>query len=243
MEGAVKEPTASDLERLESRAQAIQKGRSATANPVVLEFAGSPKAGKTTVIEVLNHFFRRMDFKVWAPSEGASKRTPYHLRRSRDWVAFNTWSLSYAISELLVAYHNVDRQDVIVLDRGPFDAVAWMRHLKGKGDLLADEHKVIEEFALLPRWSRLVSRVYVFSCDPQTSLSRETEGKLTAKPGNAMNSDTLGAIRQEYKSLAAELREASIMLQEFDTTDGPSARAIAYAIADETLSLLEQGRV
>lgn len=45
--------------------------------PLVVEFAGSPKAGKSTTIDIVTHFFKRTGFKTWAPTEGASKRTPY----------------------------------------------------------------------------------------------------------------------------------------------------------------------
>src|SRR5436309_9566104 len=95
----------SDLNTLDERAKKVRSARdSAKELPVVVEFSGSPKSGKTTNIDVLEHFFKRKGFRIWAPTEGAGKRTPYHLRR--DLVAFNTWSLNYAISELLVAYYN-----------------------------------------------------------------------------------------------------------------------------------------
>ena len=94
-------------QELERIAQQVRKSRKPDAPPVVIEFSGSPKSGKTTNIDIVCHFMKRMGFKIWAPTEGASKRTPYHLKS--DLVAFNTWSLNYAISELIVAYHNVDR--------------------------------------------------------------------------------------------------------------------------------------
>ena len=92
-----------------------------------------------------------MGFKVWAPTEGASKRTPYQLKR--DLVAINTWSLNYAISELLVAYHNIDRPDLIILDRGPFDSLAWMTVLCGNGQLDVDELNTIKP--RFPIWVEL----------------------------------------------------------------------------------------
>src|SRR2546429_5788587 len=96
--------------------------------PLVLEFAGSPKSGKTTTINIVQHFLRRMDFNVISPPEGASKRNLHHLRQ--DLVAYNTVALNYAISELLEAYYNVDTPDVIILDRGIFDSLAWVGMLQ-----------------------------------------------------------------------------------------------------------------
>lgn len=140
-----------DLNKLGIRAENIQKRLKEDFEPVVVEFAGSPKSGKSTTIDIITHFFKRMKFKVWAPTEGASKRTPYHLRR--DLVAFNAWTLNYAISELLVAYYNVDRPHLVILDRGSFDSLAWMGLLKNMNKLEEDEYNVIKDFALHPKWS------------------------------------------------------------------------------------------
>ena len=63
--------------------------------PFSLSSQGLPKSGKSTCIDIVSHFFRRLDFKVLAPSEGASRRTPYYLKD--DWFAYNTWSPSYAL--------------------------------------------------------------------------------------------------------------------------------------------------
>jgi putative protein kinase ArgK-like GTPase of G3E family len=62
----------------------------AERRPIFVEFAGTPKSGKSTCIDTINHFFRRVGYKVLAPTEGASKRTPYYLKENL--VAFNAWS-------------------------------------------------------------------------------------------------------------------------------------------------------
>ena len=72
-----------------------------------IEFSGTPKSGKSTCIEIVAHFFRRLDFKVLAPAEGASRRTPYYLKE--DWMAFNTWSASYALMHVLEGLHGSER--------------------------------------------------------------------------------------------------------------------------------------
>lgn len=79
------------LERLHISAEEIRKRRnkaSDTIPPVVVEFSGSPKSGKSTTIDIVSHYYKRLEFRVWAPTEGASKRTPYQLKR--DLVAFNS---------------------------------------------------------------------------------------------------------------------------------------------------------
>lgn len=221
---------------LHSRRRSLPKRQRRRRKPVVVEFAGSPKSGKTTNIDIISHFFKRMKFKIWAPAEGASKRTPYHLKR--DLVAFNTWSLNYAISELLVAYHNVDRHDLIILDRGPFDSLAWMNLLNKQNKLQADELKIIEAFALHPKWFSLISRVYLFTCKPAMSLQRELESKLTHGAGTAMNEGMLQSLLEEYEVVHGQLN--SYPVQKHDTTETEGPLATAEPIAQDILTLMEE---
>ena len=69
-----------DREELRHRAEGVLETLRAPARPVFVEFAGTPKSGKSTCIEIVRHFFRRLDYKVLAPAEGASRRTPYYLK-------------------------------------------------------------------------------------------------------------------------------------------------------------------
>ncbi len=229
-------PSECELEKLGERAGAVVGRLPGEIDPVVVEFAGSPKAGKTTTIDIVAHFFKRMGYKVWAPTEGASKRTPYHLRR--DLVAYNTWTLNYAISEILVAYHNVERHHLIILDRGPFDSLAWMSLLRSRGLLDSGECEIIRAFALHPRWSGKITRVYLFTCKPEVSLDRESQSKLTRRHGSAMNPEMLGALLKEYEALKNELE--SPPLYPIDTSCGTTPLSSAHEIAVDVLSIFEE---
>lgn len=217
----------------------LRRGRtredwSYAAGPCGCRVRWNPKAGKSTTIDIVTHFFKRMGLKVWAPSEGASKRTPYHLKR--DLVAFNTWTLNYAISELLVAFHNVDRHDLILLDRGPFDSIAWMGVLHKRGELGDEELEVYKRFALHPRWSRKIDRVFLYRCDPAVSLQREVQSKLTTAAGTAMNPSMLSDLLEQYDSLESRLREYPVRRGE--TSDSTTPRGTALMIAEDIVGLL-----
>ncbi len=223
------------LERSATRVLERIRKREKPLNPLVIEFAGSPKAGKSTTIDILTHFFKRMGFKVWATTEGASKRTPYHLKR--DLVAFNTWTLNYAISELLVAYYNVDHHDLVILDRGPFDSLSWMGLLCDRQELERHELDVIEQFATHPRWSNFINRVYLFECSPDTSLRRETDSKLTVKGGIAMNPKMLSDLLTQYDKMKAKL--GNYPLKTVNTTRGTKPKQTSFELAMDILSLFE----
>lgn len=227
-------PSEDDLERIGKKAEAIQARLNELRAPVIIEFSGSPKSGKTTNIDIIEHFFKRSKFKVWAPSEGASKRTPYNLRR--DLVAFNSWSLNYAISELLLSYHNIDMPHLVILDRGPFDSLAWMGVLQHDKKLSPEDYAVIRNFALLPKWADVIDRIYLFTCAPDISLERENALKLTERSGLAMNSGMLENLLQQYTSLAKNESKYPVVTVSTDNTtgkDGP--KNSAFAIVSDLL--------
>ena len=64
---------------------ALERLQSGTpVRPVFVEFSGTPKSGKSTCIDIVSHFFRRVGFNVLAPTEGASKRT--HTISEEIWL-------------------------------------------------------------------------------------------------------------------------------------------------------------
>ena len=169
--------------------------------PIFVEFSGTPKSGKSTCIDIVSHFFRRVGFNVLAPTEGASKRTPYYLRR--DLVAFNTWSASYALTHIIEGLHHSDRYHLAILDRGLFDALAWFQLLETNGEISREVRDTIHNFMLVERWKSVIDEVFLFTADSATSLERENADKLIDEPGRAMNPDFLDKLNSAY----GEVRE------------------------------------
>jgi hypothetical protein len=230
------DPSPEDREKLAELATTLRDQLPHDLAPVVVEFAGSPKSGKSTTIEIVSHFFHRTKFRVFAPSEGASKRSPYHLRR--DLVAFNAWTLNYAISELLVGFYAVERPHLIFLDRGPFDSIAWMGVLRKRGSLKDEEYNIIREFALHPQWSDLVSRLYLFTCAPDVSLERENISKLVRKEGTAMNPDMLDELLSEYEAEKNAL--STYPVHAIDTSTGTTPLSTSFEVAEDILSIFAE---
>ena len=183
--------------------------------PIFVEFAGTPKSGKSTCIDTVNHFFRRLDYKVLAPTEGASKRTPYYLKD--DFVAFNTWSAAYALTHILEGRFGSDQYQLVIMDRGLFDALAWFELLRAKGDVTEEDCTVIQSFLLVGHWRQLVDAVFLFKTDPATSLVRENSNKLIEEPGRAMNPEFLRDLNDAYQSISSKYSEQFRSVYEVDT--------------------------
>lgn len=201
-------PSEADLKRLEMRAKsvltALNDGMGEHRFPVVFEFSGSPKAGKSSIISIVSLFLRRMKFRVSAPPEGASIETPPDLKD--DLLVFNTWCGCYALRAILERSHDGDPVDILILDRGLFDWSVWMRYLAEiERSVDADVSHVIQRFARLPCWTERESAVFVFLADHATALRRERKSQLTVQPGRTMNPEFLADLLGCYRSCLSDV--------------------------------------
>lgn len=239
-------PSQSQLDELMSKAQRLRQefrdGQSEVRLPIGFEFAGSPKAGKSTIIGLISLFFRRAGFRVSLPPEGASIETPPDLKD--DLLAFNVWCGCYAIQNILVRSHEGDPPDLLILDRGLFDLSVWMEFLHSREQLVDQGLRdVITNFALAPYLLRREHAIFLLTCNASTALERERHSQLTTKPGRAMNEATLREIVACYQDVAQRESGRLPELYEADTStkDGTMTnfQSVAFAIAGRMLGRIE----
>ena len=232
-----------DLDQLRQRARTVQESLAANPpeRPVFIEFSGTPKSGKSTCIDIVAHFFRRSGFRVLAPTEGASKRTPYYLKD--DLVAFNTWSASYALTHILEGLNSSDKYHLAILDRGLFDALAWFQRLLNQGKINQSECEQIHNFLLIEKWRSAIDYVFLFKADPATSLERENRFTLTDEPGRAMNPQSLEELNRAYDSVQERYKNEFRGFQTIDTSDtqGTTPQTTAAEVADLILDRFNRG--
>ena len=231
-------------EALRKRAESVlgDLKRNSPKRPVFVEFSGTPKSGKSTCIDIVSHFFRRAGFNVLAPTEGASKRTPYYLRN--DLVAFNTWSASYALTHILEGLYHSDQYHLAILDRGLFDALAWFQLLKSNGQIPEEVRKIIHDFILVENWRAVIDAVFLFSADPSTAMDRENEDKLISEPGRAMNPEFLDGLNQSYRQVRDFYGSQFRNVNNIDTSnsENTTAQSTAADVADKILDIFSTSK-
>jgi thymidylate kinase len=230
------------LAALRERAEAViaRLSTNPPARPLFVEFSGSPKSGKSTCIETVAHFFRRLKFKVLAPSEGASKRTPYYLKD--DIVAFNTWSASYALGHILEGLYHSDRYHLAILDRGLFDALVWFELMAVQGNISRETCTTVHNFLLVEKWRAATDAVFLFKADAATSMERENKDKLIAEPGRAMNPEFLKPLNEAYDRVKAQYAAQFPKVEVIDTgrDAGTTPQSTAAGVTATILELLER---
>ncbi|WP_140403847.1 hypothetical protein [Nocardioides sp. XL1] len=214
------------------------RGLNDQPRPILIEFAGTPKSGKSTCIEAVRHFFHRTGFKVATPSEGASRRTPSHFKS--DLTAYNAWNASYAIRQVIEIVHQPERFDIGILDRGLFDTVAWFEWLAKTGEVDRATADVVVEFIMLENWRASIDIVVLMQADPADAMQRENENKLVEKTGRAMNPESLAELNVVYDSVQDQHKHLFPFFLGLDTsTTEASLENSARLVVEVMLGLME----
>ena len=212
--------------------------------PYFVEFAGTPKSGKSSNIDIVEHFFRRVGFNVVAPSEGASKRTPRYLKA--DWPAFNTWTASYALMQVVEGLHDPAKPHISILDRGLFDALAWFELMKRQDYIEEGFAESVQNFLTIDKWRGAIDRVILFTADPGVSMERENAQTLIDDEGQAMNPDLLGDLNCAYEAIRVRFAGSFRRFCTIDTTEMKKARDSAFKVArlmvNDLLEIQENGQ-
>jgi len=157
--------------------------------PIVIEFSGSPKAGKTSCINSLELFLKRNGFSVSIVQERASV-CPVSDKQS---PMFNLWTACMSLAGLIGTLENKKNQvDVLILDRGIFDALCWFQWLVCNKKMEENQKEITENFLLMEELVKCIDIVFAFCVSPNVSIEREYATLLTDKLGSIMNQKVLG---------------------------------------------------
>lgn len=134
-----------------------KNGDTRLRKPLIIEFSGSPKSGKTTIIKQFESFFKDYGFKSFAFIEKASI-SKISNKQSPD---FNMWTTLQICIDLLEISES-KQYDLIFIDRGIFDSLCWFKWHIESNQLEKESYEVIEKFVLLKRWIDEINLVFVF---------------------------------------------------------------------------------
>lgn len=82
--------------------------------------------------------------------------------------------------------------DVLILDRGIFDALCWFQWLVDNKKMEKEQKEITEKFLLMEEFIKCIDIVFAFCVSPKVSIEREYATLLTDKLGSIMNEKVLG---------------------------------------------------
>jgi thymidylate kinase len=185
------------------------------AECLVVEFAGTPRAGKSCTIQELGKHLRARGRRVQIVEERAGS-WPHSTKRHPH---YNLWSAAATSASLIEAmYADVD---IALIDRGLFDALCWMEWYRRLGHLSAYDHRVVDRFLRIAPLRETIGMVIVMTVEPMVALRREWRTRPPGSGygcGTVMNPSTLHDLNATIAATAERHRD-EFNLQEIDTTN------------------------
>jgi len=102
--------------------------------PIVVEFTGTPEAGKTTSMKLVKNMLIEEELNVGVVAEAAEKIFDYLPKDTSD---FGIWVVVTTAKELVEQFNRPN--DVIIVDRGILDRIFWNLYSYTKGDITLEE--------------------------------------------------------------------------------------------------------
>lgn len=200
--------------------------------PYIIELAGTPKAGKTTTLQVLSRFMKECGYQVQQMRERASD-CPIAMKGH---FFFNTWTTTTMLASMIEAIES--EADVLFMDRGVFDALVWLEVQSQEHQVTSNEYEVFRQFVMLERWRTLTDLTVVFHVEPSTALERENKDLLIKRTGSIMSPANLG----RYNRVLNQVRQgvaSDFQFYEIDTTDYDSPVSSTERVATEIINRME----
>lgn len=236
-----KERVAQVIKELEELSRSVLelKQSSIPRRPIVIEFCGSPKSGKSSCINSLDLFLRRNNFRTKVLTERASvcpvnnKFDPY----------FNIWTASTAIAELsMILANNSKDYDLVIMDRGIFDGICWFTWLREEKHLDQSNYLSLIQYLTMKRWREVIDLIYVFTASPEVSIDREYANLLTRKTGSIMRPKVLKSYKKVVESASQEYRHQFRKIECVDTSK-IGINEVNYQVTKNILKILEDATV
>lgn len=223
----------SPSELLEEAKAVLRAMRVGARRAFVLELTGTPKAGKTTTLSTLQSFFKAAEFRVETLKERAAD-CPLPMKGH---FFFNAWTMCTMLAEVL-ANHETP-VDILLLDRGFFDALIWLDLQHQRSQVSEEERGVFEQFVLLDRWQRLVDFTIVMTTDPRKAMEREQASQLIPRAGSMMN---VGSLTQFNDATARTIERHGKKFRHvvIDTSNSTDAKQSCVRLLSEALPVLMQ---
>ena len=226
------------LKKFHYRKQEIYKMKSVLEKnkTYVIEFTGTPRTGKTTLMNNLYDFFKKGGFTTSTLEEFTTskryKKDIYPRLKNEYKSVINTEIPKYVLEDLNTEVSK--DYDIILVDRSLFDRMIWMDRLYNKNGVTKEEYdNYINKYT--PLIKNKINIVLGLYTDSLTSLKRDYYANISLEKRTFLNEKNIN----EYNNSLVNMKELSskfnINFHMFDTTN-KSEREISFQVLDVILS-------
>lgn len=226
------------LIRLHYRKQEIYKMISVLDknNSYVIEFTGTPRTGKTTLMNNLYDFFKKGGFTTSTLEEFTTskryKKEIYPKLKDDYKNIINTEIPKYVLEDLDNEINK--NNDIILIDRSLFDRMIWMDRLYNKNGVTKEEYdNYIDEYT--PIIKNKIDIIIGLYTDSLTSLRRDYTANASLEKRTFLNEDNINEYNDSLMNIKELSNKENINFYLFDTTN-KSERDISFEVLDTILT-------
>lgn len=226
------------LKKLHYRKLEVYKMKMVLDNkkPYVIEFTGTPRTGKTTLIKNIEDFFKKCNFSVtvleeFTTSDRYKKEIKPRLKNEYENIV-NMEIPKYVLEDLNTAINK--KPDVILIDRSLLDRMIWVERLYNKEGISKENYdNYIKEY--IPIIRNKINIIIGTYTDSLTALKRDYKANLSLEKRRFLSKKNV----DEYNSALVNVNKISknnnINFNMYDTTT-KSEREVSFEIIDAILS-------
>ena len=208
--------------------------------PYVIEFTGTPRTGKTTLISNLYDFFKKKEFKVEILEEFTTskkyKKEIYPLLKDKYKKVVNTEIPKYVLKQLEEAIDN--KPDIIIVDRSLFDRLIWVDRLYQKNGMTDSEYSDYKKL-YIPLIKNKIDIIIATYTDSLTALKRDYNANLSLENRSFLNETNVNEYNKALLNMKALADDENINIHLFDTTN-KSQRDISFEVIEEVLKDMKE---
>ena len=194
--------------------------------PYVIEFTGTPRTGKTTLINNLYDFFKKKGFSVDVLEEFTTskkyKKEIYPLLKDKYKNIVNTEIPKYVLNQLEESINN--KPDIIIVDRSLFDRLIWVDRLNLK-DGMSDSEYLEYKKLYIPLIKDKIDIIIATYTDSLTSIKRDYSANLSLEKRSFLNEANV----DEYNRSLLNMKDLAESEQQYTDT-----------LVDQSISALQR---
>lgn len=226
------------LIKLHYRKQEIYKMIKVLNNnkPYVIEFTGTPRTGKTTLMNNLYDFFKKGGFTTITLEEFTTskkyKQEIYPKLKNEYVSVVNKEIPKYILKELKDTIST--SPDIIIIDRSLFDRTIWIDRLYNKKGITKEEYNnYLKEY--IPIIKENIDIIIATYTDSITSLKRDYNANLSLEKRTFLSKSNINEYNNSLYNMQDVSNKKNINLNIFDTTS-KSERDISFEVIDTILT-------
>lgn len=207
--------------------------------PYIIEITGTPRTGKTTLINNLYDFFHKHGFNVCYIEEfTTSKKYKEEIKPFLKDKMKKIVNLEIPKNILMNIKEAVNQNyDIIIVDRGLLDRLIWVDRLYLKDGMTKKEYEDYKK-KYLPIIKKDIDLIIATVTDSNTSLKRDYLGNLSLEKRSFLNQQNIDEYNTSLYNISNLTKEENINFNIVDTTN-KNQREVSFEVVDIILSSMK----